>query len=388
MSTPKFLFKRPRLAGSIADTLTGDAPFGAEPTLCLAAPRRTGKSTFLRSDLAPELENRHIEVVYVDLWSNRDADPGQLIAEAIKAALRKAEGIPVKAARSIGLSKIGVGSVSVDIERIGQPQGTTLADALEALLDRTRKRIALLIDEAQHAIVSEAGMNAMFALKAARDRLNTAEDAKDGPNLMLVLTGSHRDKLSRLVLGRDQPLYGANVQNFPLLGRDYTDAYTEWLNKRLADSNRFDPDDVFAAFGLVGQRPEILTQILKDLALDVGDAAELKTALSNGAETLRRRLWEEYESAWSSLTPLQRAVVERLGTEETQAAPFSAASLRAYSQAVGEAVEAPAVQAAIEALRQKNLVWRSARGQYALEDQGISEWLKARSAPPSPSAFS
>ncbi|WP_207456322.1 AAA family ATPase [Azospirillum sp. SYSU D00513] len=378
MSAQKFLFHRSKLAGSIADRLTGESPFGAEQTLCLAAPRRTGKSTFLRLDLAPELENRCIEVVYVDLWSNRDTDPGLLIAESIKAALRKAEGIPVKAARTMGLSKVGVGAVSIDIEKIGQPQGTTLADALETLLLRLHKRIALLIDEAQHALVSEAGMNAMFALKAARDRLNTRDDARDGPNLVVVLTGSHRDKLSRLVLGRDQPFYGASVQTFPLLGRDYTDAYTAWINERLAAGNRFEPDDVYAAFDLVGRRPEILTQILKDIALETGDAGELKTTLSEGAEALRRRLWEDYENAWSSLTPLQQAVIERLSDEETQAAPFSAAALAGYSKTIGEAVEAPAVQTAIEALRQKNLVWRSARGQYALEDQGMSEWIKAR----------
>ncbi len=379
MSAQKFLFHRPKLAGAIADRLTGDSPFGAEETVCLAAPRRTGKSTFLRLDLAPALENRHVEVVYTDLWSNRDTDPGLLIAEAIKAALRNAKSFPMKTARSMGLSKVGAGSVSIDIEKIGLPQGTTLADALEALLIRTNKRITLLIDEAQHSIVSEAGMNAMFALKAARDRLNTREDSKDGPNFMVVLTGSHRDKLSRLVFGRDQPFYGASIQNFPLLGRDYTDAYTAWLNERLAVSNRFDPDDVFAAFDLVGHRPEILAQILKDIALETGDAGELKRTLSESAETLRRRLWEDYENAWSSLTPLQQAITERLSVEETQLAPFSTSALAAYSKTVGETVETPAVQAAIEALRQKNLVWRSARGQYALEDQGMGDWLKARS---------
>ncbi|OYD83741.1 AAA family ATPase [Azospirillum brasilense] len=376
-STSKFLFHRPELARQIVDRLTGDSPFGAEPTLCLTAPRRTGKSTFLRHDLAPELENRHIEVIYVDLWSDRNADPGHLIAEAIKQALRRAEGVPVRVARSVGLSKVGVGATAIDLDRIGQPQGATLTDALGALIDRTDKRVALVVDEAQHAIVTEAGLNAMFALKAARDTLNTREDSADGPNLVLVLTGSHRDKLGRLVLGRDQPFYGASVQNFPLLGRDFTDAYTAWLNVRLAADNRFEPADVFAAFDVVGRRPEILAQILKDIALDDG-AGELRKALSTGAETLRGRLWQDYESAWSSLTPLQQAVIERLVTEEAQFTPFSAASLAAYSSDVGEPVEVPSVQAAIEALRRDNLVWRSARGQYALEDQGMAEWLKAR----------
>ena len=376
MSVQKFLFHRPALARDIANRLTGESPFGADPTLFLAAPRRTGKSTFLRHDLGPELDRRHVEVVYVDLWSNQTADPGHLIAEATKAALRNAEGPAVKAARSSGLSRIGIGSsVSIDVDRIGQPQGATLKDALEALLDRTNKRVALIVDEAQHALVSEAGMNAMFGLKAARDVLNTRPDIEDGPNLMLVFTGSHRDKLSRLTIGRDQPFFGATIQKFPLLGRDYADAYTAWINARLAPGNRFDPDDVERAFELVGRRPEFLESILKDMALGLGDATELRASLEDNAAAMRRRVWEDYENAWSSLTPLQRAVLTRLVGEDTAFSPFSAASLAAYAQSVGEPVEASSVQAAIEALRQKNLIWRSARGQYALEDQGLAEWL-------------
>lgn len=379
-STPaqKFLFHRPKLAAALADIVTGDAPIGAEPTLCLAAPRRTGKSTFLRHDLGPELEGRGILSVYVDLWSDMAADPAHLIAEALKAELRRADSLPVKAARAVGLSKLGMGGVSVDIDRIGQAQGTTLADALEALLERTHKRIALLVDEAQHALTTEAGLNAMFALKAARDRLNTRDDARDGPNLMIVLTGSHRDKLSRLVLNRDQPFFGTSVRSFPLLDRAYTDAYTAWINARLAEGNRFDADDVFAAFDAVGRQPETLMRILSDAALLVGDAGELKRALADGATGLRQRVWDDYETAWSGLTPLQQAVVERLAVEGPQSAPFSAPALQAYADAVGDAVEPPAVQAAIEALRQKNILWRSARGQYALDDQGMAEWLTVR----------
>lgn len=374
----RFLFRRPDLARRLVDALTGEALFSYAAGLFLAAPRRTGKSTFLRSDLVPELENRHITTVYVDLWANRDSDPGHLIAEAIKGALRNAEGLALKAARSTGLSKLGLGAfATLDIDRIGQPQGATLKDALEALLERTHKRLALIVDEAQHALISEAGMNAMFGLKAARDALNMREDSRGGPNLMLVFTGSHRDKLGRLVLGRDQPFFGASIVDFPLLGRDYADAYTAWINERLAPGNRFDPDDVHEAFTLVGHRPEHLESLLKDMALGLGDAGTLKTTLAENARVLRRRLWEDHGNAYSSLTPLQKAVLGRLIGEGANVAPFSAASLAAYANAVGEPVDASAVQGAIEALRQKNIIWRSARGQYALEDQSVADWFQS-----------
>jgi len=57
------------------------------------------------------------------------------------------------------------------------------------------KPVALIIDEAQHALTSESGENAMTALKSARDTLNGPDRVK----LMLVMSGSYRDKLLRLV---------------------------------------------------------------------------------------------------------------------------------------------------------------------------------------------
>ena len=59
----------------------------------------------------------------------------------------------------------------------------------------------------------------MFALKAARDALNQDAAARkaQGPQLMLVFTGSQRDKLANLVLKRDQPFFGAGVTDIPRL---------------------------------------------------------------------------------------------------------------------------------------------------------------------------
>ena len=55
--------------------------------LFLAAPRRTGKSTFLVADLIPALENANARVSYVDLWRDIDREPADVIIEVIAAAL-------------------------------------------------------------------------------------------------------------------------------------------------------------------------------------------------------------------------------------------------------------------------------------------------------------
>ncbi len=85
---PGFLFRRPALARGYADALLGTGPFDRSSGLFLAAPRRTGKTPFVRTDLVDELRSRGAVVVYADLWADRQRDPAALIADALKTALR------------------------------------------------------------------------------------------------------------------------------------------------------------------------------------------------------------------------------------------------------------------------------------------------------------
>ena len=69
------------------------------------------------------------------------------------------------------------------------------------LIDHAGQSVALIIDEAQHALTSEAGEAGMTALKSARDQLNKPGKTR----LMIVMSGSDRDKLLRLVNTRVRP---------------------------------------------------------------------------------------------------------------------------------------------------------------------------------------
>ena len=223
MNLRRFSFRRPELAVDFAQSLEGKGLIDSSSGLFLAAPRRTGKSTFLREELIPEVTKRGWISVYVDLWADISRDPALLIADALKVEIARHEGAFKKVLKKVGLSKIKVAGAQFELDNLGTPAGLTLSDALTYLSEATHKSIVLIIDEAQHALNSTAGVNAMFAVKAARDRLNQrAGDAR----LYLILTGSHRDKLAHLVLKKDQPFFGGQVTSFPLLGRGFTDAYT------------------------------------------------------------------------------------------------------------------------------------------------------------------
>ena len=93
------------------------------------------------------------------------------------------------------------------------------------------KPIALIVDEAQHALTSEEGEAAMSALKAARDTMNTNGEI----NLMLVMSGSDRDKLLRLVNTNGAPFYGSEIRKMPLLGKDFVDHVKSQLDAAYPD---------------------------------------------------------------------------------------------------------------------------------------------------------
>lgn len=205
-------FHRSALAEAYADAVF-DTSVGVSSGLFLAAPRRTGKSTFVRQDLVPALRQRDAEVLYVDLWADKTQDPAVLMSDAIRAELKKENGAIARLAAKAGLSEVSIGAlgngISFDLSQVGLSANATLTDALAALSSANGKKIVIVIDEAQHALTSEAGANALFALKAARDAMNQA-----GKGLLIIGTGSNRDKLGLLVNQREQAFLAPTWSTF------------------------------------------------------------------------------------------------------------------------------------------------------------------------------
>ncbi|SER49937.1 hypothetical protein SAMN04244573_03738 [Azotobacter beijerinckii] len=381
MSPSRPIFHRKALAEALVRDLAGESFADYSSGMFLAAPRRTGKSTFLENDLAPECEARGWLPVYVDLWENREVDPAELIAGAIGRALAEFDSAARKAAKKVGIEKINLlRTLSWDFSKPQLPPGTTLAKALDVLHQVSGQMIVLIVDEAQHALNSESGINTMFALKAARDHLNRG-NRPDG--LRLVFTGSSRDKLANLVLKSKQPFYGAHITPFPLLGRDFVEFVTGVWNTRLAATNQFSTDDMDYAFGLVGRRPEMLNALLTEVSVGLGEASNLAELLRTGALNHQAGVWSDYESAYNDLSPLQQAVLEVMGERVMSKQPFTPFSEQTFIEvnrklelAGAEAnASTPNVQKALDVLREKELVWKASRGEYALEDSSMAEWL-------------
>lgn len=379
MSNAQVLFQRPELANRLAkQILVIGVGSAASSGVFLAAPRRTGKSTFVREDLRPALEAEGALVVYADLWANPTADPGNVIVNAIRATLASNDGVVLRLAKSAGLDKVKVGSVSFDLDRVGLGKDVSLTEALVALSDETKKIIVLVIDEAQHAITTEAGVSALFALKAARDELNSSHHH----GLRVVCTGSNRDKLAMLRNSKDQAFFGAPLVNFPMLGKDYI----EWFCKEVDLPFPLDPKQVWPLFVEAGYRPEVIGAAADRFRFDF--EIDVETGPDKFAEEVRR-LTDEMNQVQlgviHSLTPIQSSVLRVMAATRENYAPFEAATMEKYRKAMTQAglavddakADVPGVQQALIALQEKKLVWKAARGVYAIEEQSIFDLLKA-----------
>ncbi len=370
------LFKRTDLASEVADKILFTSPTSASSSgLFLAAPRRTGKSTFLREDLRPQLEAKGALVLYVDLWENRQTDPGDAIVNAIRAELAKHDGVIKRLAKSTGLEKVSIAGTSFALDKLGLAQGISLSAALSALSDDVQTPIVLVIDEAQHAITTDGGTHALFALKAARDELNSTRHK----GLRVVATGSNQDKLAMLRNSKDQAFFGAPLVRFPSLGREYV----KWFCAHADLGATLEPEVVFELFSKASFRPEIL-----------GAAADtLRFAFGVEKNDIESRFYEEVQleidstnkeamRVIHSLTPLQSAVFQVLATAGPDYAPFEGKTMELYQSAMSSispksdvAPDLSNVQQALAALQEKGLVWKAARGVYALEDTSLGELL-------------
>ncbi|WP_256081370.1 ATP-binding protein [Massilia sp. YIM B04103] len=381
MNQAEEVFHRPDLAHKLVAQVLRIGPGSAASSgVFLAAPRRTGKSTFVCEDLRPAFEAAGAIVVYVDLWANPTAEPGSAIVSAIRKALASQDGVITRLAKSSGMSKIAIGggTLQFDLEKIGLGKDVSLTDALVALSDEMKQTIVLVIDEAQHALTSDLGIAALFALKAARDELNSSKHH----GLRVVCTGSNRDKLAMLRSSKDQAFYCAPMMNFPTLPKDFV----AWFCANVSLPFALDADCVWQLFGEAGYRPELLNAAADQLRFEFDiDAEEGKKRFAQEVRQLTEEMNQVQRKAIRSLTPIQYAVLRVMAAMRQGYAPFEAETVQRYRKAVKQAgipaedikVDVPGIQAVLLALQEKKLIWRAARGVYAIEEQSVIDLLSA-----------
>lgn len=388
-------YTRTALAAEFADELMGKTPLSDAPNgLFIAGERRTGKTDFMRLDLKPMLEKLGLLVLYADLRDKATAHlpPLEVVLQVLHKAVQDNLGVVAKTAKSMGLDKIGVpGVFGIDLRSIGKTDGLSLYQVFDVLHQATKKKIVFIIDEAQHALTSEDGDTLMWALKSARDQMKT----QTGANLMLVMSGSHTDKLTLLLSSPRAPFWGSQVRAMPKLGDDFVAAYAAQVRAIRPELGTVRGSEMVKAFEHFGRRPQFFITAVGHAAAASNDAAGFEHNLI--AESQRQALADRarFTDMFVVLTALEQAVLERLIVQGRAFKAFDAAALAFYSERMTQSqtsglnkgankgaskgankVTAVQVQRAIDALRanEEELVWKSSRGEYSVYDQGLLAW--------------
>jgi len=376
------IFQRPELAEEMANQLLnpGVLDEGLRSGLFLSGLRRTGKTTFLRNDLIPALEEAGALVIYVDLWSDTLANPATLVHNAIRKTLKELQtpGSPLlEMLKRVSSADVGAAGFKFGfkLDSIGNTGGPTLAQALTEVVDQAKTHLVLIIDEVQHAISSDDGNQLLLALKAARDAINPRPNT---PGYFLFIgTGSHRAQVSELTAKRNQAFSGATSAAYPVLKGDYVGYLLDRLAMTVKKEKLPSREVAIEAFNTLGNRPEEMLKALRQLMQQEGDPDVFLPVI---ASTLRSAAASIELEKVELLGSLAQAIFNKIASTEGDARGiFSTDAAAEYSKTVGREVRVEEIQPVVIALVAENIIMRRGHGIYAITDQFVQGiWLEER----------
>lgn len=375
-------FHRPAYAQEIARDLLQPGPLkvGLQSGVFLSGIRRVGKTTFLRQDLIPALQAEGALPIYVDLWADKLRAPSSLVHEAVAKTIKELETPDSRilaALRRVNGLDVGVGplKLGIKLDKPGAPGNATLADVFAELVRLVKTNVVVIVDEVQHAVGSEDGMNMLHALKAARDRINTDPDM---PGKFIFLgTGSHKSLVTDMATRRSHPFAGATAVSFRVLGQEFV----AW---RLEEITRHEPLAVLPSlavavqgFTAMGNRPEELGKALVEL--------QRQFSPTHGP-TIDQLYLSICQTRASAAAEVEIATIEGFGllgsaifsriAHGRSSGLFSSDALTDYAQKTGVSVDVPQVQNTADKMIAANLIMRMGHGVYDVSDPFVKDaWL-------------
>ena len=343
--------------------------------LFLSGQRRVGKTTFLATDLIPALQDLGAIVIYVDLWSQPQANPADLVHGAIRKSLNELQtpgsGVLQKLKRVSSVEAGAAGfKFGFKLADVGKEGGVSLAQAFTELIDQSKTDLVLIVDEVQHALGSADGDNMLHALKAARDAINT-RPATPG-YFLFVGTGSHRARVQELSLKGNQAFNGAVTHEFPVLGLEFVEYVLQQVKPQLG-AMAPSASVTEAAFKRMGSRPEELMKALNVLRA-LPEGADPDEHLPTIAQSFGAAAADIELQKIEAFGPLAQAVFSRIcGIGGNVKGVFTADALKEYSAQIGREATTQEVQGVIGLMTSANLLMRVKHGHYGVTDSFVEK---------------
>ena len=379
--TGHVVFHRPTYAQALAQQLLQPGPLdqGLRSGVFLSGIRRIGKTTFIRQDFVPALLAHGALVLYLDLWTDRSRPPMALMQEAVRAAaadLQQPASALLQALRRVKGANFGAAGISlgVQLDSLGTHAGVALAEVFVELVRKAEGDVVLIIDEVQQAVASQDGQDMLFALKAARDRVNTASDLPG--RLLIVGTGSHKSLVTDMATRRSQAFAGAHTASFETLGKDYV----AWFLARVASARLAVPSlqAAFAGFRDMGSRPEELAKAVRQFQDEIaaGRGVDADTAFATICATLATAAAELDIQLIEDAGQLAVLAFSRIAAGQARGL-YAAETLAAFSESLGREISANDMTPAIDKLVGGNLIVRKGHGNFDIADPFVKQvWLR------------
>jgi len=363
-------YPRGELAAHILQALT------VVDLIAIFAPRRKGKTWFVLRDLSPaSIQRGHIPV-YASLWRTPEK-PHLAIIEALKLAqvtLEKKR-VPwrdyLSKLSSVSVNVAGIGGGSLGLSRKSEASadeltlmGTLMTDVVREARKRKR-RVLLLIDEAQHLATSNAFDNTTKSLRTAIEGLRATQPG----SIKAIFTGSSRTDLAALLEHKNAAFYQSfDRQELPDLDRAYTDFVAEQLAR--LGRVRVGREALWETFCEMHKSPFFMQELIRELML------KRATTLEEARDRILMNIRDnpEISGRWAALNDLERAVFTRV---EDGASLYSNDVLQSLAQEIGKKkVTSGQVQNVIRQLTKRGYIGAAARrGVYRIEDPELKAWL-------------
>jgi uncharacterized protein len=352
------------------DSLVADARNGQD--VVVLAPRRYGKSSLVWR-VAQELVKDDVLVAQVDLMRTPTKD--QLAAKLAKTIheelatrlwnardrLRVFAGLRLKPVITVNPND-GAVSFSFDARAAEEDIDATLEELLTTLgriaADRER-RVVLVLDEFQEVVDIDPSL-----IKLMRSVF------QEQPEVAHIYLGSKRHMMRQIFNDENEPFWrSAKQTELDVIPPDLFERYA--LAKFEETGKRLEPDACKSAVELTGGHPYATQEVLYFLweATPAGEAADLATVESALDATLRSE-HSHFTLIWDGVSSAQKRVLQALASE-SPGRPLSNDYQRRHSLPA-----TPTVQTALKALERAELVKRLGRGEYAVAEPFLTEWIR------------
>ncbi|TCV96439.1 AAA+ ATPase superfamily predicted ATPase [Luteibacter rhizovicinus] len=343
---------------------------GFKQGVTLFAPRRQGKTSFVKHELVPAARELGWQTIYVDLWKRR-GEPELALVEALEATVEQRQsGLrrKLKLKQVKAKAKGPGGEVESTMEPISHSPEGVLENRLDAALTALvgNRRTLLILDEVQ-ALAGAKRDDFVAALRTVIQKLQG--------HLVVFYTGSSRDGLNSMFRLQKAPLFASAMPvHLPDLGDDFIEDRLVFLAER--SQAQVNKEALERVFDDLGKTPEFLNEVI--LHLIIANDGNIDRAMEAWQEAHREA---GAGSVLSDLRPIELAVMELLAQRDHPTV-YSAEALSFVQNAVGksEVVAAAKIQSAIKKLAKLDLVAATGRksGDYEIDDRAVLLQLRKR----------